>query len=125
MALFHSLQTLKVRSDDVHLQTIVGKCLNEIYTRQKNHTLGKAIDLPDPDLDNSYNTFLHFLQNLRLTEVAALSYYFLAQYQSSSSTNAEFTKELIVSKANFDKQEEKQKWIEFYKKNFPTTNYNF
>jgi hypothetical protein len=125
MTLFHSLQTLKLYPDDVYLQTITGKCLNEIYTRQKNHTLGKAIDLPDPELNKSYNDFLHFLQNLRLTEVAALSYYFLGRYQARSTNNAEFTKELIVSKANFDQQEEKQQWIDFYKKNFPNGNHQF
>jgi hypothetical protein len=109
----------------VYLQTTIGKCLNEIYRRQKNHTLGKAIDLPDPELNKSYNDFLHFLQNLRLTEVAALAYYFLGQYQGRSTASAEFTRELITSKGNFDKQGEKQQWIDFYKKNFPTTTYNF
>lgn len=125
MALFLTLQTLQVYPEDVNIQTIAGKCLNEIYARQKNHTLGKVIDLPDPELNKSYNSFLHFLQNLRLIEVAALSYHFLSRYQATSTTSEGFTKELIISKANFDRQEEKQQWIQFYKKNFPNSNQNF
>jgi hypothetical protein len=120
------LQSLQVYPDNVYLQTIAGKCLNEIYKRQKNHTLGLAIDLPDPEFNKSYNSFLHFLQNRRLTEVAALSYYFLLQYQTPSSTaNEEFTRELILSKINFDKADERQQWMDFYKKNFPNSKYNF
>jgi len=126
VALFLSLQTLQVYPDDLYLQTMAGKCLNEIYDRQKNHTLGTVIDLPNPEFNKSYNSFLHFLQNLRLPEVAALSYYFLLQYQTPSNTsNEEFTRELILSKVNFDKTDEKQQWMDFYRKNFPTSKYNF
>jgi hypothetical protein len=111
--------------DDVFLQAAVGRGLNQIYTHQKEHTLGTVVDLPAPEFESSYNNFLRFIQNLRLTEVAAISYYFMMQHQTQSYSNETFLQALIESKDHFDKATEKQQWVDYYKKTFLKTNTSF
>jgi hypothetical protein len=99
--------------------------INQIYTHQKEHTLGTVVDLPAPEFESSYNNFLRFIQNLRLTEVAAISYYFMMQHQTQSYSNETFLQALIESKDHFDKATEKQQWVDYYKKTFLKTNTSF
>jgi Zn-dependent protease with chaperone function len=56
---------------------MVGMCLNRIYHAQKNHELGKFTEMPDEQLPKQYNLILNFIQNLKLSDVAKISYYFL------------------------------------------------
>jgi predicted Zn-dependent protease len=124
-ALFLALEMYGAFPDDVFLQAAVGKGLNQIYTHQKEHTLGTVVDLPAPEFESSYNNFLRFIQNLRLTEVAAISYYFMMQHQTQSYSNETFLQALIESKDHFDKATEKQQWVDYYKKTFLKTNTSF
>jgi hypothetical protein len=102
-----------------------GRCLNKLYTAQKNHTLGQMVDLPSPYNDKNYNTLLQFIQRVRLTDLAAFSYYFLQPYQSNLVTNEDALAALIESKDNFNKPIEKQQLIETYKRQFPLGKYHF
>ena len=124
-AVFLALEMHGLYPDDIFVQAAIGKGLNEIYTRQKEHTLGKVIDLPSTEYEPSYNNFLHLLQNIRLSEVAALSYYFLTQYQAKSTLTEEYVKALIESTDHFEKFGEKQEWIDYYRKNFPQGKHQF
>ncbi len=103
-ALYLSLQMLRQYPDDSYLNIKVGECLNEIYLSQKNHQLSKVVDLPDPDHDPKYNTVLIFLQNLRLQEVAALSYHFLKQKEPALLHDPSFKQAFNKSKQNFNIQ---------------------
>ena len=116
--IFLALEMQGAHPDDIIVRTAIGKGLNEVYKHQKDHTLGKIIDLPSPEYERSYNDFLRLLQNLRLTEVAALSYYFLTQYKTKNDLNEEYVQALIESADHFEKFGEKQDWIDYYKKNF-------
>ncbi|MBB1283916.1 M48 family metalloprotease [Flavisolibacter sp. BT320] len=102
-ALYLGLQMLNKKPDDVFLHTMVGRCLNEIYTRQKAHELGKIVDLPDNSYTKDYNNLLRLLQNIRLSELAALSYYYLEAVQPQFSTNKDFVSAWVTSKNHFDK----------------------
>jgi mRNA-degrading endonuclease YafQ of YafQ-DinJ toxin-antitoxin module len=122
---YYTLQMLQLQPANAYLITNVGRCLNELYAVQKAHTLSNSADLPSPYNDERYNTLLHFIQRVRLPDIAALSYYFLQTHQQNLSASEEFLAALINSKANFNKPEEKQQWTEVYNKQFPQGKYKF
>jgi hypothetical protein len=99
--LYYALEMTEAIPDNIYLHTIIGKCLNELYSRQKKHELGKIVDLPGPDHKEEYNNLLHLIQNLRLQEIAALSYYYLQQYSPAYANDPGFAAVLRTSKENF------------------------
>lgn len=101
--LFLALEKLDAAPDNAYLHTMIGKCLNSLYTYQKKHELDRIVDLPNPEQDVSYNSLLHFIQNLRLQEIASLSYNFLLQNENRFSSNKEFAGTLNNSKKNAGK----------------------
>ncbi|MEJ7912563.1 MAG: M48 family metalloprotease [Chitinophagaceae bacterium] len=103
-ALYLALQMLRQHPDDSYLNIMVGQCLNEIYQSQKSHQLSKVVDVPRPDQDPKYNTVLIFLQNLRLQEVAALSYHYLKQKEPALLNHPSFQQAFSKSKQNFNIQ---------------------
>jgi hypothetical protein len=124
-ALFLALEMLDEHPGDAKLQGMVGKCFNEIYKNQKSHTLSTIVDLPGPGFNQSYNALLRLIQNLRLSEVAALSYYFLKQHETISINNEDFVAALITSKEHLGKEQERQQWVDFYQQKFPKGNHQF
>jgi Zn-dependent protease with chaperone function len=100
-SLYYALQGLQVYPDDVYLTTMVGKSLNEIYSHQKSHELDKIVDRPSPHYGEEYNAVLRMLQNMRLQEIAAFSYYFLNPKEPLFRTNEEFNKTFSISKEHF------------------------
>ena len=101
LSLFFTLKMLSAFPDDPYLNTMVGKCWNEIYKKQKNHELGKIVELPGPELSEEYNRLCLMIQNLRLQEIAAISYHYLLDKSKLFSNNTEFNTELNTSKQNF------------------------
>jgi Zn-dependent protease with chaperone function len=124
-SLYYSLQMLPVRRADAYLITNIGRCLNAIYTAQKAHTLGKIVDLPSPYNDKKYDKLLRFIQQLRLPDIAAISYFYLLIYQTELATHENFLEALINSKANYNKPEEKKYWVDRYNKQFPNGKFQF
>ena len=123
--LYLSLEMLPFYKGDTLVYSFIAGCLNQCYLYQKQHELTKITDLPAPYFDKKYDSLLHFIQNLRLPEWAALSYYFALQYQTRFKTNEEFLNSLITSKEIFNRPDEKKDWIDFYNKNFPHGKYTF
>ena len=87
--------------DNAYLHTLVGKCLNDLYHYQKNHELGKVVDMPGAAHSEEYNTLLRMIQNLRLPEIAALSYHYLLQFQPLCGASSGFRTVFEKSKENF------------------------
>ena len=123
--LYLCLQMLPYYKDDPFLYSLIGGCLNQCYLHQKKHELTKITDLPAPFFNKKYDSLLHFIQNLRLPEWAALSYYFTLEYQPKFMANEEFLNTLIISKEIFNKPDEQKQCIDFYHKNFPNGKYIF
>ena len=78
--LFYTLEMLKEHQADPYLTTQVGKLFNSMFEAQKNHTLGKFIELPSPNQPEHYNVLLQFIQNLYREEYASISYHYLKQF---------------------------------------------
>jgi hypothetical protein len=90
--------------NDAYLTIMVGKCMNELYRAQKAHELSKVADLPNKAYDAKYNSVLYMIQNLRLSEIAALSYYFLKKNETALSTIPDFEQVYATSKQHFNIQ---------------------
>jgi hypothetical protein len=123
--LLHTLKMLQGFPGDPYLMGLVGKCLNRLYAAQANHEIGKITDLPNPSYEEEYNSLLRLLQNIRLSELGSITYYYLKSYQAEGIASEEFVAALITSKDNYGKPEEKKEWIEYYKAHFPNRKYNF
>lgn len=124
-ALYYTLQLLHEQPDDMYLVTSVGKCLHEIYKAQKNHELNRICELPNDVFNVQYNSLLLFIQNARLVDFAAINYYFLLPYEEKGKANEDFLYALINSKSNYNKTEEKSKWITYYIQYFNQHKYSF
>ena len=124
-SLYYTIQMLETQPTNAYLITNTGRCINKLFTAQKNHTLSQVADMPSPYNDKNYNNLLEFIQRVRLTDIGAFSYYFLQHQASGLMANEEFLAALIESKGNFNKPEERQQLIETYKKQFPNGKYHF
>jgi Zn-dependent protease with chaperone function len=103
LALYLALQMLHAYPDDVYLNTMVGKCMNQIYTKQKAHELNTIAGLPNTKEKDQYNLLLQFIQNLRLADIAELSYNFLKQKEAMFSSDTAFMAELRTSREHVGK----------------------
>lgn len=89
-ALFKALQLVEIYPDNVYLSAKIGQCLYQLYDNQKNHTLGKVLDLPDPRFPENYDRFLTFIHKLRLGELAALAYHHIISQREEFFNDEEF-----------------------------------
>lgn len=96
-SLYYTLSLLQQSPNDAYLVTQTGKVLNSCYEAQKQHILGKKIELPSPGQAPGYNLLLQFVQNLYLEDFAAISYHFMAGRQAQCSSYQPFNTELKKS----------------------------
>ncbi len=101
-ALYYSLEMLRVQSDNPYLHCMIGKCLNQIYLFQKNHELGTITDLPSVNQEEKYDQLLRFIQNIRLKDIANISYYYLLTQAENAIAYPEYQQILNASKLNFN-----------------------
>jgi Zn-dependent protease with chaperone function len=125
LCLYTALQMHHADTNNAYVTGMIGKCLNKIYTAQKAHELGKVTDLPSPSFDEEYNSLLRLIQNVRLTELASINYYFLEANIEKAKKSEEFIAAVILNKELSGKPEEKSRWQEYYIMNFPKRKYQF
>ncbi|MDJ1481704.1 M48 family metallopeptidase [Cytophagaceae bacterium YF14B1] len=89
-ALFGSLLLLERYPENAYLHAMVSKCIYQLYTHQKNHEIGKVLEQPDSRFDDNYDQFLTFFQQLRLTEIASLGYFYSAGRRQIDASNEDF-----------------------------------
>lgn len=99
--LYAALKMAAARPRQPFPQLMAGRSLNAIYTAQKKHELGRIADMPGPQHSEDYNTLLQLVQNLRLTEIAALSYFYLKQASAVCGTEAEYATLWAEARANY------------------------
>ncbi|HYG19608.1 MAG TPA: M48 family metalloprotease [Ohtaekwangia sp.] len=75
-ALFRALILAEQFPDNIYLQAMITRCLYQLYRYQRNHELGKILELPDPRFPDNYDRFLTFMHKLRLSELASIVYYY-------------------------------------------------
>ena len=102
--LYYALELLETNPDNAYLVTIIGKCFNEMYINQKEHTLNRVVDLPSPYADKNYDVLTQFIQNISLNNMASLGFYFLNSYKTKMAGSVDFEKILTISSKNFNSQ---------------------
>ncbi len=75
-ALFFCLKQLESNQNDTYLLIKVSQIFKLIYDSQINHQYSKYVERPSPNNEKEYNQFLDFLDNIRLSEFANLSYHY-------------------------------------------------
>ncbi|WP_332733352.1 M48 family metalloprotease [Flavihumibacter sp.] len=100
-ALYYALQLFRGQPRNAWLATTIAGCLNRLYDAQKNHALGKVIDLPGSTRNKEYEEWLLFLQNVRLDELASVNYHFVKQQYPHFGGNADFKKEAEAARVNY------------------------
>ena len=88
--LYLAMELYKQYPDNVYIVTTIGKCFNLFYENQKNHTLNNIVSLSSPLGEKNYNTLLEFIQKISLQDMAAISYYFLKQYDNKFTADKDF-----------------------------------
>jgi hypothetical protein len=72
----------------------IARILNELYERQKNHTMGLRVGKESRFLPEDYNLLLRMLDRIRLDEIAAVNYNFCNAYREQMKTYSGFDEEL-------------------------------
>lgn len=75
--LYHALRLLEKYPENDYLIGLTGICLNKMYLAQKDHELGKYVQLPDESYAKDYNLVLNFIQNIPLSALKQLGRAFL------------------------------------------------
>ena len=99
--LYLSLAHLQAHPQSPVAAALVGDCLNQMYQHQKDHSLGKYVGQPHAMNGEGYNQVLRLIQNLRLNEMAALSYHTLNRLLVYGKGNAYFDAVWKQSQTNF------------------------
>lgn len=121
--LFNSLMLAERYPNNVYVHSMISQCLYQLYWNQKNHTLGKVLTLPDPRLEENYDRFLTFVHNLRLMELASLSYYYTMTKKNSYGTNEDFLYACWLTSHSEISQEDPAKIKAEYLSIFPSGKY--
>lgn len=76
---FYAIEQLNANDQNPFAAIGISRAFIQLYEAQKNHTLGKHTDLPNPQLyTRSYNELLYFIQHATLTDLLQINYYFTA-----------------------------------------------
>lgn len=77
LCLFHTLNLLQTYPNDIFLNKLVGHCFSLLHKAQKEHQFSAYVSLATQSKSDSYKKFLRFLNNLHLTDLSSINYYFL------------------------------------------------
>jgi Zn-dependent protease with chaperone function len=122
-SLFNTLLLAETYTDNVYLKAMVGRNLYQLYEHQKNHELSNALSLPDPRFDENYDRFLTFIHNLRLSELARITYHYATSSKEKYLHDEEFLYTLWLC-SHFEFSEEKPETIKKeYLSRFPSGKY--
>ncbi len=89
-ALFFILKKLRHHPDDLDLKLKLSEILKLIHIAQKEHKLSNYVSRPGPDNEKEFNTVLVFLNNIRLSELAKLAYFYHQENADSFKANHKF-----------------------------------
>ena len=90
--LFYSLLLLQDTSLQSYAAFSVVRCLNRLYEKQEAHQVGTSTDQPSADYSEAYNQVLRFIQRVRLSELAQVSFHFSKKYRDWVMAHPSFTR---------------------------------
>lgn len=115
--LFYAIEQINTDSSSAFVSARISMSLNQLYEAQKNHTLGKITDLPNPQVySKAYNELLYFIQNAKLTDLASINYYFTASALKKFPGCKLLAGSMANCAANMGKTEESVYWKKTFEK---------
>lgn len=84
---------------------LTGACMNTLYDAMVTHKLRTIAELPGLREESQYDAFKVFLENLRASDMAALSYYYHIRYGQLAGNETPFKGSVEKSKTNFAAQQ--------------------
>lgn len=108
---FYAIEQLSANDQNPFAAIGISRAFIQLYEAQKNHTLGKNTDLPNPQLyTRSYNELLYFIQHATLTDLLHINYYFTASALKKYSDCKELAYTMSVCAEKMGKTEEANYW---------------
>lgn len=89
-ALFYTLKQVQYHPNNEFLVREAGLIMRLIYQVQLEHHSNQFVERPFFENEKEYNQFLDFLDNLRLSELAKIGYYYHLTYLSAHTNDEEF-----------------------------------
>ena len=102
--LYLAMELFKQDPHNAYVAAVIGKCFNEFYENQKNHTLNNIVSLPSPLGEKNYNALLEFIQKISLRDMAAIGYFFLKQHETEFAADKDFAAAFSQSRINLKNQ---------------------
>lgn len=117
--LYYIIGLLHQYPDNIYLNTMLVRCLNQIHIAQSNHTLSKYIDKAETYEDNNYKQTLLFIKNIKPKELANLCYYYLKDRKEKCQDKEDFIYASFLSSRMLGNEADKEKWKQIYLGKFP------
>lgn len=78
-----------------------GQCMNALYKAMKNHQMRLISEMPGLQTESGYDDFVHFLDKLRIQDMASLSYYYHIRYHEKGKNSDGYSQSMVHSSENF------------------------
>jgi uncharacterized protein YnzC (UPF0291/DUF896 family) len=88
--LYYNLLQLQAGENVQYAAYAVIRCLNEIYKKQKEHTLGLAIDKESKFYTRDYNELLRMIDRLKLHEITSINLRLCNKYKPIMADHKDF-----------------------------------
>lgn len=95
--IYHALLLLRAESGNTYLVSRLGGALNGCRAALAAHELHEAVRPPTPFDRGDYKTLSAFLNNLRLSEMSAVTFHFLDRHYATMRTAESFLHEYIIA----------------------------
>ncbi|MGK0366389.1 MAG: Zn-dependent protease with chaperone function [Saprospiraceae bacterium] len=122
-ALYYCLQLLEKYPDNAWLHATVGISFFDIYVAQEDHTLSRFVDLPSKKYHADYRELMQFIQNIRLKEIANISYFYIKNKEEAFEDNEHYLYALMLTADIIGEKDEVKKYKRRYLSDFPKGRY--
>jgi hypothetical protein len=122
--IYHALKLLNKYPDNSYLHAVIGKSFYKIHSLQSAHQLEGDLEFPNSEQKESYQQTLHFLHNLRLSEMAKVNYFFLKNVASQCLESEDFLFAWIMANDMMDNRDKTNELRRLYRDKFKAGYYS-
>jgi Zn-dependent protease with chaperone function len=123
VCLYHTLLLLSTEPGNEYLVATTGAVLNRCRQALADHNLQQLVRRPTPYDKGDFKQLVTFLNNLRLSEIELVNFYFLQQHYQSLRSSEIFLREFVVAAGNAGMKEDAEKALGEMQSEFPTSPY--
>jgi Zn-dependent protease with chaperone function len=119
--IYHAVLLARVEPENAYLVTRIGGALNGCRAALAAHQLHRVVRPPTPFDRGDYKLLAAFLNNLRLSEMSAVTFHFLDRYYSALHTREAFLQEYIIAAHAASQAPKRDAAAEKFNQLFPTS----